>query len=243
MNAENQIQLPQDVITIMKIIKEYGAESYVVGGCVRDSLLGRNPKDWDICSPVLPSELMPLFHEKGYRTIETGIQHGTFTVIIDNTMNKYKAPQVFDEDIPLLDIFTLREDAPGTINFEQRLRVLKLIREYKEQVIELWKQDPDPEVNRMEIQMSYLQTMINEVNQLTLNERTIYALIQSLDKSTYQGIRSYALTLLFNMKNRAAYNLIKHSAESVAYLQEDPEGDYQLYDLKFTRNGEKNNEQ
>lgn len=68
----------------MNVIKEYGAESYVVGGCVRDSLLGRNPKDWDICSPVLPSELMPLFHEKGYRTIETGIQHGTFTVIIDN---------------------------------------------------------------------------------------------------------------------------------------------------------------
>lgn len=84
MNAENQIQLPQDVLIIMDIIKEYGAESYVVGGCVRDSLLGRNPKDWDICSPVLPSELMPLFHEKGYRTIETGIQHGTFTVIIDN---------------------------------------------------------------------------------------------------------------------------------------------------------------
>lgn len=78
------IELPQDVLTIMDIIKEYGAESYVVGGCVRDSLLGRNPQDWDICSPVLPSELMPLFHEKGYRTIETGIQHGTFTVIINN---------------------------------------------------------------------------------------------------------------------------------------------------------------
>lgn len=75
------IQIPKDVRTVMGIIQEYGAESYVVGGCVRDSLLGREPNDWDLCSPAIAAELMPFFQEKGFRTIETGIMHGTFTVL------------------------------------------------------------------------------------------------------------------------------------------------------------------
>ena len=47
--------------------------SYVVGGCVRDSILGREPHDWDICTPALPGELLVEFEEKGYRVIPTGL--------------------------------------------------------------------------------------------------------------------------------------------------------------------------
>ena len=82
----DQIQLPQNVLDIMAIIKEYGAESYVVGGCVRDSLLGRDPKDWDICSPVPAAELELHFKDKGYRTIDTGVKHGTISVVIGSNL-------------------------------------------------------------------------------------------------------------------------------------------------------------
>ena len=86
--TEFEINLPDDVQEIMSVIKEYGATSYVVGGCVRDSILGREPHDWDICTPALPGELLVEFEEKGYRVIPTGLQHGTITVHLNG--NNYE---------------------------------------------------------------------------------------------------------------------------------------------------------
>ena len=83
-----EINLPDDVQEIMSVIKGYGATSYVVGGCVRDSILGREPHDWDICTPALACELLVEFEEKGYRVIPTGLQHGTITVHING--NNYE---------------------------------------------------------------------------------------------------------------------------------------------------------
>ena len=69
----------------MSVIKEYGATSYVVGGCVRDSILGKEPHDWDICTPALACELLVEFEEKRYRVIPTGLQHGTITVHLNGS--------------------------------------------------------------------------------------------------------------------------------------------------------------
>lgn len=86
--TEIEINLPEDVQEIMAVIKGYGATSYVVGGCVRDSILGREPHDWDICTPALPGELLVEFEEKGYNVIPTGLQHGTITVHLNG--NNYE---------------------------------------------------------------------------------------------------------------------------------------------------------
>ena len=83
-----EINLPDEVQEIMSVIREYGATSYVVGGCVRDSILDREPHDWDICTPALPSELLVEFEERGYRVIPTGLQHGTITVHLNG--NNYE---------------------------------------------------------------------------------------------------------------------------------------------------------
>ena len=70
------IQLPEAVKIIIHILEEGGYEAYTVGGSVRDSLLGRTPKDWDLTTSARPEEIKKLFH----RTIDTGIEHGTVTV-------------------------------------------------------------------------------------------------------------------------------------------------------------------
>ena len=72
------IKLPQEVRTILHTLQRAGYEAYVVGGCVRDSLLGRTPEDWDITTQAKPEETKALFS----RTIDTGIQHGTVTVMM-----------------------------------------------------------------------------------------------------------------------------------------------------------------
>lgn len=72
-----KIQMPEDVKYILEKLNSAGHEAYAVGGCVRDSILGRNPDDWDITTSAKPEETKALFT----RTIDTGIQHGTVTVM------------------------------------------------------------------------------------------------------------------------------------------------------------------
>lgn len=73
------IELPEKVNSIIHTIQAAGFEAYAVGGCVRDSILGRIPDDWDITTSAKPEEVKRLFR----RTIDTGIEHGTVTVMID----------------------------------------------------------------------------------------------------------------------------------------------------------------
>lgn len=74
-----KIQLPQHVGYIIETLQTAGYEAYAVGGCVRDTILGRTPDDWDITTSANPQQIKELF---GY-TIDTGIQHGTVTVMLD----------------------------------------------------------------------------------------------------------------------------------------------------------------
>lgn len=74
-----RIRLPEKAKYIIKTITDAGFEAYVVGGCVRDSILGRTPEDWDITTSAKPGQVKALFR----RTIDTGIQHGTVTVMLE----------------------------------------------------------------------------------------------------------------------------------------------------------------
>ncbi|MCR5216971.1 MAG: CCA tRNA nucleotidyltransferase [Lachnospiraceae bacterium] len=73
-----KIGLPEDVEKILNTLKEANFEGYVVGGCVRDSIMKRNPKDWDITTNAKPEEVKELFS----RTVDTGLKHGTVTVMM-----------------------------------------------------------------------------------------------------------------------------------------------------------------
>ena len=75
------IKLPDDVRMILNRFHENGYEAFIVGGCVRDSLLGDEPKDYDITTNALPTQVEQLFSD--LKVIETGIRHGTVTVIIN----------------------------------------------------------------------------------------------------------------------------------------------------------------
>ncbi len=104
--------LPDYVKEALQLIKSQGGEAYVVGGCVRDSLLGFNPSDWDITTDRLPSEIKAIF--ANYKIINNnGEKHGTVTVRLAN------------HDI---EITTYRQDAsyldgrhPSQVNFTRSL--------------------------------------------------------------------------------------------------------------------------
>lgn len=76
-----KINLPEKVKKLIGILRYNGYEAFAVGGCVRDSLLGRAPNDWDLCTNASPDEMLRCF--SGLHVIETGLQHGTLTVLLD----------------------------------------------------------------------------------------------------------------------------------------------------------------
>ena len=79
--GELTIMVPGAVREILKTLQDAGYEAYIVGGCVRDAILGLEPKDWDITTSALPEQVKSLFSN----TVDTGIQHGTVMVIRHGT--------------------------------------------------------------------------------------------------------------------------------------------------------------
>ncbi|MBS5064595.1 MAG: CCA tRNA nucleotidyltransferase [Hungatella hathewayi] len=71
------LQIPEAAEDIIRKLNQAGFEAFVVGGCVRDTLLGRQPEDWDITTSAKPEQVKAIFG----RTIDTGIQHGTVTIM------------------------------------------------------------------------------------------------------------------------------------------------------------------
>jgi len=77
-------KLDETVSEIINIIKKNNEEAYVVGGCIRDMLMGKIPKDWDITTSALPSQTMDFFNETSFKTIDLSKKHGTIVLSRDS---------------------------------------------------------------------------------------------------------------------------------------------------------------
>lgn len=77
-----KIKFNENALSIVERLLNKGYDAYIVGGCVRDSLMGRKPHDWDICTSALPEQVKKVF--KDYRILDTGLKHGTVTILIDD---------------------------------------------------------------------------------------------------------------------------------------------------------------
>lgn len=76
------LHLPEGAAFVLDKLTAAGYQAYVVGGCVRDSLLGKEPKDWDVCTSATPEEMQRVF--RGCHVVETGLKHGTLTVVVEH---------------------------------------------------------------------------------------------------------------------------------------------------------------
>ena len=78
------VKYPENVIRIARILGNNGFKAYAVGGCMRDSVMGRSPADWDMTTDASPEEMLSIFASQGIRTIPTGLQHGTVSILLDD---------------------------------------------------------------------------------------------------------------------------------------------------------------
>lgn len=75
------INIPFDAKRMLSLLNESGFQGYVVGGCVRDAMAGKVPHDYDICTSATPEQMKQVFSKAGYNTYDTGLQHGTISVL------------------------------------------------------------------------------------------------------------------------------------------------------------------
>lgn len=115
------ICIPENVQFILSKLSKEGYKAYVVGGCVRDSLLNIIPKDYDICSNALPEQVKEIFED--YNTILTGEKHGTVTVVIEGEQieittfridGEYSNNRKPDSDNYTYDMSKVKEYIPKT---------------------------------------------------------------------------------------------------------------------------------
>lgn len=76
-----KINIPADANELIHTLQNNGHSAYIVGGCVRDSILSRTPHDYDICTSATPSEMLEIFKDR--KIIETGLRHGTITIVVN----------------------------------------------------------------------------------------------------------------------------------------------------------------
>lgn len=76
------IEMPGNVKLILHMLHEAGYEAYIVGGCVRDSIMNKKPHDWDICTSAQPEQIIEIFNH--FKVIPTGLKHGTVTIAKDD---------------------------------------------------------------------------------------------------------------------------------------------------------------
>ena len=76
-----EMAIPESVNFILKRLSDNGWDGYLVGGCVRDHIMGKTPHDYDVTTPAKPETVVSLFPDR--HVIETGLKHGTVTVVSD----------------------------------------------------------------------------------------------------------------------------------------------------------------
>lgn len=108
-----EIKIPGAVAEVMEVLHQNGEEAYIVGGCVRDSIMGKVPKDWDITTSATPEQMKCIFP----KTVDTGIKHGTITVL-----HQHEA----------IEITTFRVD--GTYEDHRRPKEVSFTKSLKEDV-------------------------------------------------------------------------------------------------------------
>ena len=115
---------PSYLLPLLSLFASHGECAYPVGGCVRDTLMGQKPHDWDVAVTTAPERTVEICHAAGYRTIPTGLKHGTVTVIVHHSGDPADRESPYD----LIECTTCRTEGaysdgrhPDAVSFTGRI--------------------------------------------------------------------------------------------------------------------------
>ena len=224
------ISLPTNVNKIIDTLYNAGYEAYAVGGCIRDSILSKNPYDWDITTNARPEEVKKLFP----KTLDTGIKHGTVSILFKEN-NQFKS----------YEVTTYRCDGlysdgrhPDDVTFVNNLHEDLARRDFtinaiayneKAGIVDDFSGISDLENKIVRAVGDPLSRFKEDALRMMRAIRFSAQLSFEIDKKTYDAIITLAENLSLVSKERIAVELIK------VLLSDNPEKVYLFFDTKLSK--------
>lgn len=224
------ISLPTNVNKIIDTLYNAGYEAYAVGGCIRDSILSKNPYDWDITTNARPEEVKKLFP----KTLDTGIKHGTVSILFKEN-NQFKS----------YEVTTYRCDGlysdgrhPDDVTFVNNLHEDLARRDFtinaiayneKAGIVDDFSGISDLENKIVRAVGDPLSRFKEDALRMMRAIRFSAQLSFEIDKKTYDAIITLAENLSHVSKERIAVELIK------VLLSDNPENVYLFFDTKLSK--------
>lgn len=201
-----KIKIPEKVNWIIETLQTHGYEAYAVGGCVRDSILGRVPDDWDITTSATPLETKALFP----RTFDTGIEHGTITVLLDK--------EAFEVTTYRVDGEYMDNRHPSEVTFTRNLREDLLRRDFTinamayneaEGLVDIFGGIEDLKNKKIRCVGNAMERFSEDALRILRAIRFAAQLGFEIEEETKEGIRELAPTLSLISAERIQVELVK----------------------------------
>ena len=177
-----------------------------------------------------------LAREKGYfNDIKKNyLHHDTTMDYLHEIINNYRTPLIKKDTIPLYDIFDFSNYNKNLVVYTQLDKIVDMIQGFQSYSSLLFsiKGDMDPG-EKYQQYLESKENLLESINSLKINEHTLLALFKRLDKD--KKLRPYIITILFNIGNKIAYEVIKKSKNFVPYLIPDGTGDINLYGFRYQK--------
>lgn len=244
------IYVPENVDAIIKKLENNGFEAYIVGGCVRDQILGRKPKDYDITTSAKPDEIKACL--SGYTTVDTGIKHGTVTVVsdgenvevttfrIDGRYGDSRHPETVEFSDKLLDDLSRRDFTVNSMAFNPRTGLVDEFGAQKDMFSRRVACIGDPKVRFKEDALRIMRALrfASEL-EFEIDEATAAAMHEMKDSLLNISIERVSSELMLLLSGTSPYNVLTQFADIIAVIipeikpciSFDQRNRYQVYDV------------
>lgn len=180
-----------------------------------------------------------LAKEKGYYNSDrkSYVHHSTSMDYLHEIMDRYRSPRAKEKAIDLFEIIDYSGFNSSSAKTTQIQKIIKIIQDYQITSYNIWNSE---ELTASEKYRDYVQAkeeLIDSINKMTINSHTLLLLFRRLNKD--KRLKQYIVSILFNIGNQTAYQLIKKSKSGIDYLEEDPDGDIQLYNFHYSKKSQK----
>lgn len=244
------IYVPENVDAIIKKLENSGFEAYIVGGCVRDFILGKKPKDYDITTSAKPDEIKACLN--GYTTIDTGIKHGTVTVVsdgenievttfrIDGRYGDSRHPETVEFSDKLLDDLSRRDFTINSMAFNPRTGLVDEFGAQKDMFNRRIACIGDPKVRFKEDALRIMRALrLASELEFEIDEATAAAMHEMKDSLLNISIERVSDELMLLLSGASPYNALTQFADIIAVIIPeikpcigfDQHNRYQVYDV------------
>lgn len=180
-----------------------------------------------------------LAKEKGYynKDRKNYYHHDTSMDYLHEIMNSYRSPVIKSDPMDLYNIFDFEDYNSNSRKVNYVTEVVDMIREFQSYSLRLWKFTDKPGNEKYEEYTQKKGELLSEINKRTYNPSTLLYLFRRLNED--KTLRPYIITILFNIGNQDAFDLIKRSKQQISLLEEDENGDIDLYGVHYRKKTQK----